>query len=144
MSPQKEILIEQFAKNYKHIGSPYLAGRVLGLFYVSEQKYYNFEELMEALQLSKSAVSKSLKYLIEIGDIRFIVKDGNKRKRYFYVSEEGFINSMNLLVKVLENQHKILQEIISLRNDENQELNSLIKRKISYLEGFTRYLENHL
>ncbi len=81
----KDILIEQSAELYKMVGYPRIAGRIMGLLYVSEQKYFTFEQLMETLKISKSATSKSLKFLLEINEIDFIIKPENTRRRYFYI-----------------------------------------------------------
>ncbi len=74
MDKQKEILIEQSANLYKSIGYPRIAGKIMGLLYVSEQKHFTFQELMDTLNISKGATSTALNFLIEIKEIDFITK----------------------------------------------------------------------
>ncbi len=64
MDKQKEILIEQSANLYKSIGYPRIAGKIMGLLYVSEQKHFTFQELMDTLNISKGATSTALNFLI--------------------------------------------------------------------------------
>ncbi len=52
MHTQKEILIQQSANLYKLVGYPRIAGKIMGLLYVSEQKYFTFQEVMDALHIS--------------------------------------------------------------------------------------------
>ncbi len=139
MDLEKNQIIGQFATIYKNVGYPYTSGLILGFIYVSGQKYFTFQELMEQLNLSKSSTSKFLNFLLEIGDISFITKD-EKRKRYFYISPEGFVKSQYMWVQSLSELKKIMKKILSFRNDENPYLNTLIEKEIAYLTDIIPFL----
>ncbi len=91
MNTKRQSLINQSAELYRMIGYPPTAGQIMGLLYVSDQKYFTFQELIDTLKISKSAISKSLNFLLEIHEISFKTKGNNKRKRYFYISQKGTV-----------------------------------------------------
>ncbi len=90
---QQEELITAFSEIFKAIGNSPTAGRISGLFYLSDQKFLTFEDIMEQLSISKSATSKALKILVERGQVAFITKE-DSRKRYYYLSINGAIKSL--------------------------------------------------
>ncbi len=107
----------------------------MGLLYVSDQKYFTFQELIDTLKISKSAISKSLKFLLEIKEISFKIKKDNKRKRYFYISKRGTIASLQRWIESLTVRQNLLEQILTLRNEDNKELNELIKSQISFFKN---------
>ncbi len=144
MNKQKKILIEQSAVLYKLVGYPRIAGKIMGLLYVSEQKYFTFQELMDELNISKGATSTALKFLIEINEVDFIKKEDNKRKRYFYISKEGAVKSLEDWLKSLLLRQEILEEILKLRTDKNEEVNQLIQQMITFTKDIYPFVEGKI
>ncbi len=140
----KDILIEQSAELYKMVGYPRIAGKIMGLLYVSEQKYFTFQELMNALNISKGATSKALNFLIEINEIAFIIKKDNKRKRYFHISAKGTVKSLEDWLQSLLLRREILEEILQLRTDKNEEVNSLIQQMIAFIRDIYPFVEGKI
>ncbi len=140
----KDILIEQSAELYKMVGYPRIAGRIMGLLYVSEQKYFTFEQLMETLKISKSATSKALKFLLEINEIDFIIKPENTRRRYFYISQKGTIKSWEDMMDSLFVRQELLEQILTERKDEDSEINRIIKQQIAFMKDIAPILKNKM
>lgn len=125
-------ILDLYAATFQEDNYPPVAGKILGLFYVSEQKYFSFEELQNQLEISKSAVSKALKMLLNIGEINFVTFEDNKRKRYFYLDVQGNIDRIQSLITSYIMQTKLLEETLALREETNPELNNFIKNSIKF------------
>ncbi len=140
MEDKEKLLIES-AEIFKDINWTPIAAKIIGLFYVSDQKYFTFQEIIDTLNISKSNASRTLKVLLSTGKVAYITKDDNKRKRYFYLSIEGSIALINNLLEGLERQQVFFEKILHLRSDENPELNQLIQYQKEYLEKITPMLQ---
>lgn len=125
-------ILDLYAATFQEDNYPPVAGKILGLFYVSEQKYFSFEELQDQLEISKSAVSKGLKMLLNIGEINFVTFEDNKRKRYFYLDVQGNIDRIQSLITSYTMQTKLLEETLALRGETNPELNNFIENSIKF------------
>lgn len=143
MSNTKHIL-ELFALSLKEDNYPPVAGRIIGLFYVSNQKHFEFEDIMEAVSASKSATSKALKLLIEFGEVNFIIKEGSKRKRLFYLDVQGSIERIERFIDGYNMQTQLLTETLKLRNQNNEELNQFIKNTINFNTEILEFAEKKL
>lgn len=141
MNFTKEQIINFYTLVSKDKGYSPIAGKMLGLFLVSNQKYFTFEELMEELSISKSATSKTLKFLIEIGEIDFIKSKENKRKRLFYFNIKGATNRYKRKIKEYTVQTQLLEKTLELRDDSNLELNDFIKNRILFAKEVIAILE---
>ncbi|MBS9774340.1 MAG: hypothetical protein KGV59_04195 [Tenacibaculum sp.] len=144
MDTKRQQLIEQTVELYKQIGYSPIAGRIMGLLNVSEQKYFTFEQLMETLQISKSATSKALKFLLEINEIDFIIKPENTRRRYFYISGKGSVKSMEVWSNSLLLRKQILEKILQVRSDKNQEINDFIKQMIAFIDDVYPFITDKI
>ncbi len=144
MNTPKETLIKQSAELYEMVGYPRIAGRIMGLLYVSDQKYFTFQELMDTLNISKGATSKAIKFLMEINEIDFIIKKENKRRRYFYISEKGSVKSLESWAQSLLIRKNILEQILQLRTDENPEVNHFIQQMIAFTKDIYPFVEDKI
>src|SRR5690554_6025423 len=78
---QKE-LVEKAGIIYEKDGLQPAASRILALLMVADNPELTFDEIREALNLSKSATSTAINLLITINRIEYITNPG-ERKRYF-------------------------------------------------------------
>lgn len=108
----------------------------------SDQKYFTFYELMDLLNISKSATSKVLKFLLQIDEVGCITKGQNKRKRYFYICINGSTRQIEGFLKLLSFHMQLYEEILPLRNDENQELNRFIAQQLAYMKAVVPQMKN--
>ncbi|MBS9766007.1 MAG: hypothetical protein KGV44_00540 [Flavobacteriaceae bacterium] len=144
MNTKRQTLINQSAELYKMVGYPPTAGQIMGLLYVSDQKYFTFQELIDTLKISKSAISKSLNFLLEIKEISFKIKKDNKRKRYFYISKKGTIASLQQWIDSLAVRQHLFEQLSTLRNEDNKELSELIKNQIDFSKAIISVAEKEL
>lgn len=125
-------MLDLYASTFQEDNYAPVAGKILGLFYMSDQKYFSFEELQQHLEVSKSAVSKGLKMLLTIGEINFVTFEDNKRKRYFYLDVQGNIDRIQRLIDSYSMQTELLEETLALRGTTNPELNNFIETSIKF------------
>ncbi len=140
----KQSLLDLYALTFKEDNYPPVAGKILGLFYISNPKYFTFEELMEEVGASKSAISKALKLLLERGDVNFTILKGSKRRRHFYLDTEGIVDSLQRLVDAYTMQTELLQETLTIRNEENEEMNLFITNLIKFNNEVLTYIDQKL
>ncbi len=144
MNSKKEILIQQTAQLYKMVGYPPISGRIIGLLYVSDQEYFTFQELMDTLNISKGATSKAIKFLIEINEIDFIIKENNKRRRYFYISTKGSVKSLESWLQSLLLRRELLEQILELRTEKNENVNHFIQQMIAFTKDIYPFVEGKI
>lgn len=133
-------LIEAFSLIHKEGNCPPLAGKIIGLFFVSNEKYLTFEEIMDGVKASKGATSKSLNFLIAIEEIQFVFSVENKRKRLFFFNIGGAQNRLDKLVAMHKKETTLLKEILPRRNADNIEMNTLIKNIIAFNEDVLHFI----
>ncbi len=131
MKEKHELLIN-FAKAYELDGLPPLTGKIMGLFYVSDQKYFSFEEIMEQVGASKGAVSKTLKLLQNLKRISFVVSKEHSRKRLFYLDTNGIKHFIRMVISNYREQDLLLKTCLDMRSNENLELNKFIENSIAF------------
>jgi len=139
LQKQKE-LIECIGLHNEREGYQPVAGRILGLLMVMDKEEYTFDEIVEEMQISKSAVSTALKNLELRGVIEYITYPGD-RKRYFrFVSAE--IDRIVEEVKVkTEKSLKIINQIIDLKKDKNSRNTIFLKNIKAGMEFFVLQLD---
>ncbi len=128
----KENLLKRFADAYQNDGFPPMAGKIMGLFYISNQKYLSFNDIIEETGASKGAVSKTIKLLIDMRRINFIPSKEKGRKRLFYLDIQGIKIFLRSVVENYRKQDQLLIECKGLRNDENDEMNNFIDDSLEF------------
>ncbi|MEP0714130.1 MAG: MarR family transcriptional regulator, partial [Algoriphagus sp.] len=75
-------LIERIGVFHEHKGMQPLVGRIIGLLLIHEEGEVSFDEIVEHLGVSKSAVSNALTFLQAKDRCVYSTRPGD-RKRYF-------------------------------------------------------------
>ncbi len=144
ITEEQKNAIEQFSEALLAENYPPLSGRILGLFYVSDKKYFTFNELVEILEVTKGSVSKALSFLQDhLGIIKFIFKDGIKRRRYFYVDIPSNIEYLERFIASYKTQNEIYKVALRMRGEENIEMNKFLENNIMFNEAVLKSIEEH-
>ena len=129
---QKE-LIESFGVIKEGMGLSPASARVDALLTVADTTELTFDQIREALELSKSATSNAVNNLLMLKRIGYKTKPGD-RKRYFHTKlgqwKEGFKDSINNLTPY----NDVVKEILKHRTPETKDFNQ-------QLEDFTEFIE---
>lgn len=118
---QKEI-IETIGVFHEQNGLQPALGRIMGLMMVVDTAEVTFEEIVEGLSLSKSAVSTALTLLQTQNKVEYSTKPG-KRKRYFRLRRSDWENELKKGINSGLQFSDILDEVLAIRDQQNPEFN---------------------
>ncbi|MEM7416211.1 MAG: MarR family transcriptional regulator [Gemmatimonadota bacterium] len=133
-------LIERIGVLHDHMGKRPAAGRILGLLLVAPQAELTFEEIREALGLSKSATSTSLQLLQDVGSVVYRTRPGD-RKRYFRKNFEDWERQFIQRGMTYFDIRFLLAEAIDLRGDQDREGNVALARMAGLLDIMAEVIE---
>ena len=133
---QKE-LIERFGVVQEGMGLSPAAARVNALLTVADKVELTFDEIREALQLSKSATSNALNSLLLLKRIGYKTKPGD-RKRYFYSKLGQWQNSFVESMEGLTEYNSIVKDILTHRDKETKEFNNQLKDFTDFLDYYQK------
>lgn len=125
--------IEKFGVYYKKTGHQPMVGRLMAFLMLAEPPHKTFEEIVEFLVSSKSAVSNTLNMLMYMGIVDYVKITGD-RKRYFRLNQNAWKTMFDAQIQELSNLRGLVAEILSLRTDKFPELNHEIKDFYALLE----------
>lgn len=129
---QKE-LIESFGVVQEKMGLSPASARVDALLIVADSTELTFDEIREALQLSKSATSNAINNLLMLKRIGYKTKLGD-RKRYFYTRLGQWKNAFMDSIEGLTAYNDVVKEILTNRTENTEKFNQ-------QLEDFTEFIE---
>jgi DNA-binding transcriptional regulator GbsR (MarR family) len=137
LSEKQRELIERIGVFHEHKGMQPLVGRILGLMLVHEEAEVTFEEIVETLGVSKSAVSNALNFLQAKDRIVYSTRPGD-RKRYFKLRiqnwREDFERDLVEIAKIKE----FIDEVIKERGEQQKEFNSCLRNFSDFIVFFKR------
>lgn len=113
------------------------SARVLALLLVSDRTELTFDEIREALNISKSAASGAINLLLSIGKIEYMTLPGD-RKRYFRNRIFNWKEEMLCNVEGLTAVSKFMKEVLSQRPPETKEFNAAIEEIVDFLDFFNK------
>lgn len=91
-NPDEQLLhyVEDFGLYFEQFGLARTAGRMLGWLLICDPPHQTMDELVAALQVSKSSISTMSRLLIQIGLVSKVSFPG-ERKDYYRVGENAWI-----------------------------------------------------
>lgn len=139
INKQQLELIEKFGVFMERNGNSPAESRIIALLLVSDIPELTFEEIYQTLQISKSAASNSINRLLNLDQIDYITKPGD-RKRYFRSTmplwEERFQRSFDRIFKMSE----LMQEVIDQKPKSDKEM----KKNMQDFVHFMTFLQTEL
>ena len=125
--------IEKFGVYYKKTGHQPMMGRLIAYLMLAEPPHKSFEEIVEFLVSSKSAVSNTLNMLMYFGIIDYVRFPGD-RKRYFRINQNTWDSLFSAQVQELSHLRELVKEVLELRSDQYPEINHQIRNFYLLLE----------
>ena len=98
-----------------------LAARIIASLVLKGKKGETFEGLVEQLQASKSTISTHLTHLQSSHRISYYTKPGD-RKKYFILSPNALISSMDEMIEKWQKEREIHLEIADYKNSINESI----------------------
>lgn len=104
-----ELLVERMGDYWESSGRTPMRGRVFGYLLAADPKQCDFDTIRKSLDASKSAISLALTGLTDQGLVRAWRRPG-KRKRYFEVDVEGWLERSKREMRQVVQLNELLQE----------------------------------
>ncbi|MCD8410628.1 hypothetical protein [Tenacibaculum finnmarkense] len=141
----KKTILENFAKAYQAERFPPISGKIIGLFMITPERYLSFEEIQKELDISKSALSKNLKLLIDLNRITYVKDTENSRKRLFCIDIIGTKKHIYDIVKNFEFQNTLLEESKKIRTKNNDDdVANFIDNSIAFSKNIIKELNESI
>lgn len=125
-------LIEELAHALEQMGIQPALAKILALLNVSDETELTFDQIMETLGLSKSAVSQGIKQLVMTKKIGYKTRIGD-RKRYFHLLFSDWKAQVGDFFNALGNVIEVDKKIIAKRNPKTKEFNKNLTDRLNFL-----------
>ncbi|OKL38771.1 GbsR/MarR family transcriptional regulator [Pontibacter flavimaris] len=139
LTDKQRELIERIGVFQEKAGLQPVAGRIMGLLYVSDKPELTFDEIRETLGISKSATSNALNLLQQLNRLEYITYSGD-RKRYFRLKLDKWRDLVLQGVESITDFSETLQEVVAERTGETKEYN----QNLLEVADFLKYLHQEL
>ena len=139
LSEKQRELIEEFGIYQENNGFQPAVARVMSLLLVSNQAELTFDEISEALNISKSATSNALNMLLNTGHIEYTTFSGD-RKRYFRIKSSNWRELFAKKMEDLSYLNTLLKRVLEVRKRENTIYDTKLNDFISFLD----YMKNRM
>lgn len=133
LSDQKLKLIEELGMHFEKTGMQPAASRIFALLMISDQNELTFEDIYGILNMSKSAASNSINFLIASDQVDFITRPG-ERKRYFRCKVKSLKEGVQKTLESMDVFNSILKKVLEQRSEETKEFNQGLEDVVSYLD----------
>lgn len=139
LSENKLELIERIGVFHEQRGMQPLMGRIVGLLLVLDEAEATFDEIIEYLNVSKSAVSNALNILQLQNHIAYKTKPG-ERKRYFFLRLDKWEEAMEKELCDISEISIFMKDVLKERGNTKPEFN----HNINDLCNFMEFLKNRI
>lgn len=139
LSEKQKAVIEQVGISFEKIGMQPAAARVMGLLYVADRPELSFDEITEALQISKSATSNAINLLLQTEQIEYTTFPGD-RKRYFRLKISNWREGFAKKIEGMTSFNVLLRQVLEVRTPETPEFNQSLEELINFLDYINRQL----
>lgn len=125
LNEQQKEIIEEIGVFHEKKGMQPLIGRIIGLLLVTESGEATFDEIVEELGASKSAISTALNFMQGQERLEYRTKPGD-RKRYFRLPFANWKTTIKKEFDEMFSREYWLEKLVEVRGDANPELNAQI------------------
>lgn len=115
-----------------------LAARIMASLILKGRQGETFENLVNDLKASKSTISTHLTTLQASNQVSYYTKPGD-RKKYFILSPDAFLRSLNEMIDNWKEEKEILQEIRAYR-EKNSRDEEDFQADLSFHSEYLNYL----
>jgi DNA-binding transcriptional regulator GbsR (MarR family) len=140
LQPAEIEVIHLFIQFAATLGQPRSVAEIYGLLFVSE-KPLAMDTLIERLNLSKGSASQGLKYLQELGSVRTVYVEGDRRTHYEAVAELRKMVSRFLRQQILpgfEDNDARLQRVVAQSKNLSDSQRRHVMERVKLLRRWER------
>jgi DNA-binding transcriptional regulator GbsR (MarR family) len=140
LTEKQRELIERIGVFHEHKGLQPLVGRIIGLLLVHKNEEATFEEIVDSLGASKSAVSNGLNFLQAKDRITYHTKPGD-RKRYFTLKMKNWSDELEKELLEITKIKEFIDDVIKVREGAS---NSEFKNCLIDFSNFLDFFRNEI
>ena len=118
LTEKQKALVEKIGIFHESAGMQPAAARVMGLLFVSDKPEVAFDEVTEALGISKSATSNAINLLLQTGQIDYTTFSGD-RKRYFRLKVSNWREAFSKRIDNMTGFNVLLREVLEIKRIAN-------------------------
>ena len=133
LTEKQRKLIEEVGVLHEQNGMQPAAARILALLLVSARTELTFEEIYEALNLSKSATSNALNFLLSTGKVEYLTRPG-ERRRYFRFKLQSLKEGVQRSLAGLDAFNIVLKKVLDQRPVGTKEFNATLEETTRFLD----------
>ncbi len=134
----------QFAEEIGRIleddGQPRIAGRILGWLMVCDPPYQSFDDLVDALDVSKGSISTMTRKMIDSGLVKRVTFPGD-RKSYYQVRSEAWVHVLEQRLQLSNRFADVTKAGIKMMEDEPEKQQRRIREMHSFMIFFIKQME---
>jgi len=119
-------LVDTIGRMYDKQGFGVIPGRVIGFLTVMDKEQFTFEEIVEALQISKSSASNAIRILEARNQVEYFTLPGD-RKRYFHVRRQDKFALINEHQTMLKKSRDLFHAMLEVKADKNSPTSIFLK-----------------
>ena len=134
LTAEQADLVERIGVLHDRLGFSPAPGRVLGLLLVSPRPELTFDEIRQALKLSKGSTSAAINLLLNLGSIEYRTRPG-ERKRFFRKAYGNWEASFIARIDAYLELRRLLEEARGLHEETPERSGAELQRMIDFL-GF--------
>jgi DNA-binding transcriptional regulator GbsR (MarR family) len=135
VTEKQRILIEKLGVVYEHEGFHPASARIHALLLIADRNELTFDEIKDALNISKSATSTALNLLLTTKRVEYFTNPG-ERKRYFRATIANWKNHMKEKLEGITTMHSLMKEIIEQRPSYTAPFNESLREIHSFMSFF--------
>ena len=133
--------VEELGVVFDKFGKAPMESRVFACLLLSDPPYRSFQEIVDFLGASKSAISNALSNLQKEGTVTYRTFSGD-RKRYFEVSTEGWRKSILDRATQIGAINNTLRKVLQFRKDsEYKEMNAELEKILQFQMHLSTVIE---
>jgi predicted transcriptional regulator len=136
---KKQRLIEELGVAFEQSGMQPAAARIVALLIVSDRNELSFEEIYETLNISKSAASNAINFLLSTDRLEYTTHPG-ERKRYFRCKVKSMKEGIQKALAGMETLNILLKQVLEQRTRDTKEFNASLVE----ITGFLDFLKKEL
>ncbi len=140
MNKTKAQFVEYLGVRMEALGRTPMEGRVVALLLISNPPAVPFDEIVEFLQASKSAISNALKTLQLENAVTYITKNGDRR-RFFMTNTENWMNKLRSSSENFSYFNDYMRDVLYYRKDMDS---PKFNKEIAEILDFQSYLADAL
>lgn len=133
LTDHKLRLIEELGVLNEQSGMQPAAARIMALLMISDKTELTFEEIYETLNISKSAASNSLNFLLSTDRVEYLTQPG-ERRRYFRCKLQSLKDGVQKSLANLDAFNVILKKVLDQRPVGTREFNSKLEETTQFLD----------